>query len=45
MELLKKIKTEKESPEKRDEYLWKAAKALLKKNGKPCRGNKGPPFF
>ena len=34
MDLLKKIKTEKESPEKRDEYLWKAAKALLKKNGK-----------
>lgn len=34
MELLKKLKSEKEPPEKRDEYLWKAAKTLLKKNGK-----------
>jgi len=34
LDLLKKLKSEKELPEKRDEYLWIAFKSLVKKGGK-----------
>lgn len=34
LDLLKKIKNDKEPPEKRDEYLWLAFKSLVKKGGK-----------